>query len=68
MAIGFPLAPTIGTPHSYQGKSWTHTGNGWKKVVTNSSAPYEQFKTVTWGYKIPTILSDYATIKEIGYT
>lgn len=68
MAIGFPLAPSIGTPHSYQGKSWTYTGNGWKKVVVGGSAPYVQLKEITWGYQPPFVLPDNSTLKEIGYT
>lgn len=39
MSIGFPSTPTVGTPHSYAGRDWEWTGNGWKRVASGGSAP-----------------------------
>lgn len=38
MAIGFPSTPTVGTPHSYAGKDWEYTGNGWKRVASGGAS------------------------------
>lgn len=36
MAIGFPPSPSVGTPHTYAGKEWEWTGNGWKRKASAS--------------------------------
>lgn len=46
MSIGFPSAPAVGTPHSYAGKNWEWTGNGWKRVASGGSTVQYKSKLV----------------------
>ena len=72
MAIGFPSAPAIGTPHSYAGKDWEWTGNGWKRVFGSASSGSAniQPKPTTWvyqGYGPVLALTSVIPTKQVEY-
>lgn len=47
MSIGFPSTPTVGTPHTYAGKDWEWTGNGWKRVASGGTPVQYKSRFVT---------------------
>lgn len=74
MAIGFPPSPAVGTPHTYAGKEWEWTGNGWKKKASSSShsggtvlRPYELVYVYQYIGPITRGLRDLPILKEVEY-
>lgn len=73
MAIGFPPSPAIGTPHTYEGKEWEWTGNGWKKKAASSTTCSNRINPIGLQYYYQYIgpitrgILDIGILKEVEY-
>lgn len=72
MAIGFPPTPAVGTPHSYAGKDWEWTGNGWKRLTESTSTgsatiPVRGFSWVYQSYDPVLAITSVIPTKQVEY-